>query len=306
MPTGTRAYTREFMDRLEVMQGRGKSRRGVKLNKHAAGRRILGWGPEMETGQRTIGEGKRAEKLWPPEIVDRMLTYLIGTAPAKRIPEIPWRTIDEYLEGIAQLRAEDESYAVLIPYEGNRPQGAMAVEELLELARLETDEELAREIVDWQTSQTMWSLFRRLQAIAAPRAFAESDTHQRGALDRSQARQVRKCIPKDDMAVIKRRMHVIRGWAEHPETIPEWSCVPDAQMGLVMQCTTPAVIEDVRRVENACQAAYDPSWTDSPASWANEGNGYEDAAGALMRPSDVAWTDTGAPGEDWDPEEIPF
>lgn len=251
--------TVDFMDGIEVARGRrGRSewedtkRKHVRLSETARGRDILlGGGPGMEM----YGGDRRA--LAGTGIVREMLVYLFGKAGRKRrYEDVPWDMVDSYLSAVWNVAAQ---------YGGAAQAGQGAPIQWYPLASGHFGEsgaemihyvsetygvEVAQKMVDFQTSRELYSMARALEYILRPPKGPNG----------KEGRKALKCIPADHRKLIRHRAQVLRHWARYPNQVPEWACVPKNYTVDTYTCTFPGLKKDVRMIEDACEAPYDPNW----------------------------------------------
>lgn len=240
--------TRDFMDRLEVRRRGG---RHVRLSQTKRGREILAGGPTRVTVGRRLLKGGGAG------IVREMLVYLYGKAgKSRRYADVPWDTIQSYLSlvwntahGGGAAQADQGAPISWWPLASGHYGGSGS--EMLAAVVEEHGVTKAQHIADSETSKRLYEMARSLDRILSP---PKGPAGARG-------RKILRCIPGDHRKLIRHRARVLREWAQYPERIPEWSCVPENWGSLdTYACSFPGLREDVARIRAACEEPYDPEW----------------------------------------------
>jgi hypothetical protein len=250
--------TRDFMDRIDVRVGK----RFEKLYNTPRGVEILESGRSGST------------------IAKQMLVYLMGLAgPRRRWRDVPWAQVDEYVDMLGEAMAtEAQRQHTVAPARGVAwyplASGIYEGESLLRTAVDEVGVENAQRLADWMSSQTLYDLADRLDAITHPAKGPEG----------AAARRALRCIPGPDRKMIRHRASVVRQWAAHPEAVPAAACGAEYEIEGVSLCEFPTLFDDVRRIEAACQSPYDPGWPTE--TMALEGDGEIDGEGGEGDESD--------------------
>jgi hypothetical protein len=232
--------TRDFMDGIEVRQGRGK--RAVRLSKTHRGEEILAGGGRASGGA----------------IAKEMLAYLFGQAGSyRRWRDVPWSLVTAYVDAVVRvMQDEGQRRRIAAPSTGVSwyplSSGVYGPEEVVSIAIDELGEAKARKLADWLNSQSLFDLSDRLESVLKP---------PKGSVGKK-GRRAKRCLGTEDRKAIRRRVAQIRKWAADPESVPQWACVAsrETQTSSVPVCMFPALEEEIRRAMDACDVPYDPSW----------------------------------------------
>lgn len=229
-------------------------------------------GVEIRSGKRHIRanrskQGKEILQKQGSGIVRATLSFLFGMARSRRWRDVPWNSVTQYIELVNQERIDEGvgPAPVVFPIAA----GLDTPAERLARIREEVGPEAAARAIRAMNAEELRALADRME-----KAIGNSGE---------------ECMTGEAVRAAKERVRTIRRWAKDPSKIPEWSCVGTYESeGSV--CSFPAILEDIQRIENACQIDYDPQWPLERAEQACENNEFADRVGIVGEPCKVAGT----------------
>ena len=227
----------------------------VRLNKTPTGQRLL--------------QGKSGST-----IVRGILKYLFAQPKTKRWRDVPWGTVTDFM-GLVGDAMDDvvgeggSGGGIVTPIAA----GLDSPEVTVARAQEELGPAAAKKVVRQLRAEELRSLAERLE-------HAIETTGE-------------ECLSGAALKVARERLRQIRVWARRPDDVPAWSCVGDDNTGTV--CSFPALVEDIKRIENGCEVEYDPRWPVERAERACAAGDEEGRTGVVGAPCEVRAAPTTAP-----------
>ena len=242
-------YVEDWMDRTEV---RVRGRRFAALNRTRRGQELLDL---FRRGQNDAG-------------MKQMLAYLFGQARGRRWDDVPWDKVDSLVEIFAEAarreadRIGDSDFLTAgVPHIAWLPpaMGGAPTPEFVQSLTLKGQEYFQRH----EASQRLYDLADRLDGLL---------------------RANRKCLSAEDRKVVRQRIKTIRGWAQRPDTMPEWACASFQEPAQL--CDLLGIEAEVSKLAAACEFGYDPAWAKRGGDTVQPGLGVIPEAAEFAAPED--------------------
>lgn len=190
-----------------------------------------------------------------------ILRMLFAQAPGGRWRDVPWQAVLGFTEQIADAMGRSAG-AVAVPIAA----GLEPPDVLVQRAREEIGERAAQQLARDLNREELRELADRYES-----AFA---------------RNGEECLSGESLRVVKDRVATLRRWAKNPSAAPQFACVgTEASEGL--DCSYPALLEDIARLERACEVDYDVRWPVDAAQRACEAGREEGRTGIAGAPCNV-------------------
>lgn len=236
-------------------------------------------GIEVRSGNRYVRanrskKGKEILSQQGPGVVRATLSFLFSMARSKRWRDVPWNSVTQYVDLINQERIDEGMgpAPVVFPIAA----GLDSPDERIARIREEVGPEAAARAIRALNSGELRALADRMEK----------------AIENSGE----ECMTGEAVRAAKERVRTVRRWAKDPSKVPDWSCVGSYESEGAA-CSFPAILEDIQRIENACQVDYDPRWSIERAEQACENNEPADRVGLIGEPCKVASTSSTKPTE---------
>lgn len=234
-------------------------------------------GIEVRSGSRYVraNRSKRGKEILQKSgtaLVRATLGFLFGQSRSRRWSDVPWQAVTNYLEEVNAERADEGMPIAPITYP--IAAGLDAPDVQINRIREEMGPEAAARAIRAMTSEELRRLATRME-----RAIETSGE---------------ECMSGDALRAAKERVKTMRRWSRHPELVPDWSCVGTEETEGA-ECSFPALLEDIRRIENSCAVGYEPLWPLERAERACDTGEPADRTGVIGEPCKVAQTAKTAP-----------
>lgn len=230
--------TRDFLRSQEIRTGK----RSVPVIKTKRGKEIL---------------AQRGERM-----VKATLAFLFGQAPSRRWRDVPWMSVQTYLDEINTRNRDAGPAPITYPIAA----GLDSPDEMLARARDELGPDAAAKLVRQINAEELRALAERLET----------------AIERNGE----ECLTGEAVRAAKERLRIVRRWARNPELVPEWSCVGSRESE-GEACSFPAILDDIKMIERSCSEDYDPKWPIERAARACDAGEDEGRTGVIGEPCAV-------------------
>lgn len=197
-------------------------------------------GIEVRSGKRhkKLGQTKKGQAILeapPAEAIRKTLQVIFGRTRSRRWEEVDWPLIERLGEALQPY------FEPCDPREPNRPGlywrpflGELDADALAEL-----DPDTLARVADCESRRELAAGLERLR-----KTYEASRT----------------CLSPRLRRMVERRLQEWETWHDDPSVIPVSACAPDPHTG-GMTCDYPALFAELRQLQAACEAGYNPLWT---------------------------------------------